>query len=96
MRRHWWETLEERQKEHREKREQPITEYHNTEARKRQPYTWGAKAYLASFNVGECREYKESFIWESLKSIATKLKKDFDCQYIFNTAGSKRYITRVK
>lgn len=75
-------------------REMPIQE--EREIKPRIQYKWGAKQYLSSFYVGETKEFKEDFRWDSLRSIATKLKADYDCQFLFNTKFGKRFITRVQ
>lgn len=66
------------------------------QTRIKKPYKWGAKAFLSSFEVGECREYHEDFEWKSLISIASRMKKDFGCIFFFNSADYLRYITRAK
>lgn len=67
-----------------------------TESQKRQPYKCGAKEYLSSFNIEEIREYKEAFEWKSLRSIASKMKRDFGCQFCFSSSDGKKYIIRIK
>ena len=89
MRRHWWETIKERQAVLREKNGAP------KEPTKRRPYQWGAKEYLADFHVGESKQYQDRFPWDSLKSIAAKMKSQFGVQFAFSSINGKKYITRV-
>jgi hypothetical protein len=89
MRRNWWETIKERQAALREKNGAP------KEPTKRRPYQWGAKEYLAGFEIGERRVYNDRFPWDSLKCTAAKMKSNFGVQFIFNTIKGKQYITRV-
>lgn len=88
MRRHWWETIKERQAALREKNGPK-------EPTKRRPYQWGAKEYLADFDVGECKQYQDRFPWDSLKSIAAKMKSQFGVHFAFSSINGKKYITRV-
>ena len=62
---------------------------------KRQPYKWGAKAYLSSFDVGETRSYKEDYYWRNLSSIASAMSRQFGCKYSLWTDNGQRMITRV-
>lgn len=94
MKKQWYETIKFRQEKLREKnlksKEQKIKP-----ASQRNAYRWGAKDYLSSFQVGEAKQYNGDYSWESLKSIASNLKKLYGVQYVFNTVGLKRYISRV-
>ena len=89
MRRNWWETIKERQAALREKNGAP------KEPTKRRPYQWGAKDFLADFDVGESKQYQDRFPWDSLKSIAAKMKSQFGVQFTFSSINRKKYITRV-
>ena len=89
MRRNWWETIKERQAVLREKNGAP------KEPPKRRPYQWGAKEYLADFHVGESKQYQDRLPWDSLKSIAAKMKSQFGVQFAFSSINGKKYITRV-
>lgn len=64
--------------------------------RKRQPYKRGTKEYLTSFQVGETRKFDGSFKYGSLRSMATKLKADYDCLFCFCTTPEGKFITRIK
>lgn len=62
----------------------------------RMPYQWGAKEYLSGFEIGETKEYKENYKWDSLKALASRLKRDFGVQFQFRTTKDKvQLITRV-
>ena len=82
--------MEERQRKFKKQKGLP-----EKEPKKRNPYRRGAKAYLASFDVGEKREYKETFCWENLRSIASRMKSDFGCKFTFCKDGVTKYITRL-
>ena len=62
----------------------------------RSPYKRGAKEYLTSFKVGETKKYDGRFRYQSLRSIATRLKNDFGCAFVFSTTYEGKYITRVQ
>ena len=83
-------TLEERQRKYRQ-----VMGIPDKEPKKRNPYRRGAKAYLASFVVGETREFHEDLNWRNLSSIASKMKSDFGCQFRLWTAKGKRFIERI-
>jgi hypothetical protein len=91
--RYWWMTPEARERKYRElqgeKFEEPIKQ-----KKKRNQYRRGAKAYLASFDVGEIRQFQYDFSWDGLRSIASKMKRDFGCRYTFCTTGYLRHIKR--
>ena len=87
--------MEERQRKYREIQERQPESMTPKEPKKRNPYRRGAKAYLASFDVGEKREYKETFCWENLRSIASRMKSDFGCKFTFCKDGVTKYITRL-
>ena len=91
MKRWWWLTLEERQRKYR-----LVTGKEYKEPKKRNPYRRGAKAYLASFDVGETKVFHNDLNWDILRSIACHMKKDFGCEFTFNKSGVTRYITRTK
>lgn len=63
---------------------------------KRKAYQWGAKEYLAGFDVGERRIYQDRFPYRSLQSIASRLKIRFGCIFRFETIGDVKYITRIR
>ena len=90
MIRRWWLTLEERQRKYR-----LVTGKEYKEPKKRNPYRRGAKAYLASFVVGEEREFNEDLNWDNLRSIASNMKRDFGCTFSFRRVKEKRFVTRV-
>lgn len=90
MKRWWWLTLEERKRKYRQ-----ITGKEYKEPKKRNPYRRGAKAYLASFVVGEEREFVEDLNWDNLRSIASNMKRDFGCVFSFKRIKEKRFVTRV-
>ena len=96
--RSWWETLEERQAQLRKQTGKETYNVTCNEAKsksKRQPYKWGAKNYLSSFEVGETRVYEEICSWRNLSSIACKMRRDFGCRYSLYTDNGQRMITRV-
>ena len=60
---------------------------------KRKPYKKGLKEYLASFSVGEKREYDKVYAWRSIMGIASVMKKDFGC--VFKLSWKDKSITRL-
>lgn len=64
--------------------------------KKRKPYAWGVKAYLTSFEVGEERVFDGRFQYNSLRSIASKLRRDFGVQYSFRIIDGVRKVRRLK
>lgn len=60
---------------------------------KRKPYKKGLKEYLASFSVGEKREYDRTFAWRSIMGIASVMKRDFGC--VFKMNWKDKSITRL-
>ena len=65
------------------------------EKKKRKPYKRGAKAFLASFEIGEIRVVKDEYSWDGMRSSASRMKKDFGCQFHFSLATGKKVITRI-
>lgn len=61
----------------------------------RKPYKWGAKEYLSGFKVGERKEYDEKFVWASLRTCASRMKKDYGVCFKFETKNNIHYITRL-
>ena len=61
----------------------------------RAKYQWGAKAYLAGFDVHESRIYNERFPWRSLAAIASRMGKTYGMIFKFKThKDGTRTITR--
>lgn len=60
---------------------------------KRKPYKKGLKEYLASFSVGEKREYDRSYAWRSIMGVASVMKKEFGC--VFKMSWKDKSITRL-
>lgn len=60
---------------------------------KRKPYKKGLKEYLASFSVGEKREYDKVYAWRSIMGIASVMKRDFGC--VFKMNWKDKSITRL-
>lgn len=61
----------------------------------RAKYVWGAKKYLASFKIGEIREYTEAFPIRSLASIASRLKRHYGVKFRIFVEDGIRKIERV-
>ena len=61
------------------------------EKKKRNPYRWGVKNYLSSFVIGEERTISEEFCWNSIKSMASRMRLDYGCQFkcSFKIGGPK-------
>lgn len=66
------------------------------EKKKRKPYKWGVKAYLTSFEVGEEREFDGAFLYNSLRSTASRLHRDYGVQYSFRIIDGVRKVRRLK
>ena len=66
------------------------------ETKKRKPYAWGVKAYLTSFEVGEEREFDGAFLYNSLRSTASRLHRDYGVQYSFRIIDGVRKVRRLK
>lgn len=95
MRRQWWETITEKQEKLRLKVASP-KQGKSKESTKRKPYQFGVKEYLASFIVGESRVHEGPLVWDSLRSVASKMKSQFGVQFAFSTIKGIHYITRLK
>lgn len=74
---------------------QPLTK-EESQIAPRQPYRWGAKNYLSGFRVGETREFQEDYRWDSLRSIASRMKEDFGCVFSLCVRDGKKFITRLE
>ena len=59
--------------------------------KKRNPYRWGVKSYLSSFVIGEERTICDEFSWNSIKSMASRMRLDYGCQFqcSFKLGGPK-------
>ena len=66
------------------------------EKKKRKPYQWGVKAYLTSFEVGEERVFDGRFQYNTLRSIASSLHRDYGVQYTFRIIDGIRKVRRLK
>ena len=62
------------------------------EKKKRKPYKRGAKAYLSSFEIGEERVVKDEYSWNGIRSVASRMKSDYGCHFVFR---NKNTITRI-
>ena len=62
------------------------------EKKKRRPYIRGAKAFLASFEIGEERIINGEFRWSSILAIASRLKQEYGCEF---RCRNKNSITRI-
>lgn len=91
--RFWWMTLEERQRKSREELGKPI--YGDETYKARKTYARGLKDYLATYEVGEIREYHEAFDWHNLRSVASRMSRDYGCLFSFAQQRGKRYIVRI-
>ena len=60
--------------------------------KKRKPYKRGAKAFLSSFEIGEERVIKDEYSWNGIRSVASRMKSDYGCHFVFR---EKKYITRI-
>ena len=66
------------------------------EKKKRNPYRWGVKAYLSSFVIGEERTICEEFSWNSIKSMASRMRLDYGCQFRCSARiGKPKLIKRI-
>ena len=90
---YWWMTLEERQKKSREERGKPI--YGDETYKEKETYARGLKDYLANFEIGEIREYKDKFDWHSLRTTASRMSRDYGCLFSFASQGIRRFIVRI-
>ena len=61
------------------------------EKKKRKPYKRGAKAYLSSFEIGEKRVIKDEYSWNGIRSVASRMKSDYGCHFVFRN----KEITRI-
>ena len=66
------------------------------EKKQRRPYKWGAKAFLASFEVGEHRIVGDEFRWRSLTALSSRMRIEYGCQFCFSTTGGTKLIIRTK
>ena len=66
------------------------------EKKKRNPYRWGVKAYLSSFVIGEERTIGDELLWSSIKSVASRMKIDYGCQFQCSARiGKPKLIKRI-
>ena len=65
------------------------------EKKKRKPYKWGVKAFLSSFEVGEERIIRDEYSWDGIRSSASKLKRDYGCQFFCSLSTGKKVIKRI-
>ena len=63
--------------------------------KKRKPYRWGVKAFLSSFEVGEERVVKDEYSWDGIRTTATRLRKDFGCQFHCSLSTGKKVVKRI-
>ena len=63
----------------------------------RKPYKWGAKAYLASMEVGETRTDDGRYNWRGLQFIAAQMQRDYGSKFVFRTKQKAGYrqVTRI-
>ena len=61
--------------------------------KKRQPYKWGLKAFLSSFEIGETRVIKDGFTWDGIRTTASRLKREYGCQFL--CSEKRQTITRT-
>lgn len=73
-----------------------LQDKHDTQEKKRKPYRWGVKEYLTSFEVGEERVFDETFQYNTLRSIASRLHRDYGVQYSFRIINGIRKVRRLK
>ena len=98
MKRQWYETLDERKRQMREKQGKSTDQgrlLSLSEVNKRKPYHCGAKAYLTSFEIGEERIFDGTFLYNSLRSIASRLHRDYGVQYSFKITNGIRKVRRL-
>lgn len=62
---------------------------------KRLPYYVGCKPFLASMNIGEELQVPEGFKYYSMKSVASRIYKDYGCRYSFRQHGGNIYVRRL-
>lgn len=91
--RFWWMTIEERQRKSREALGKPLEG--DDVVKKRKTYVRGMKEYLGTYEVGEIREYNEIFDWHNLRTVASRMKRDYGCLFSFASQGIKKYIVRI-
>ena len=61
----------------------------------RKTYSRGLKDYLSTYEVGEIREYHEVFDWHNLRSVASRMSRDYGCLLSFAQQKGKRFIVRI-
>ena len=61
----------------------------------REPYKWGAKAYLASMEVGEERIDDGTFNWRYLACTACSLTRVYGSRFSFSSKGGVNKVKRV-
>ena len=65
------------------------------EKKKRKPYKRGAKAFLASFEIGEIRVVTDEYSWSGIRSSAARLKRDFGCQFHCSLSTGRKVVKRI-
>jgi hypothetical protein len=65
---------------------------------KKQPYKWGASAWLRSMEIGETRAHDGTYRWRTLQVIAARIERDFhlEVEFVFSTRRGKKYVTRLR
>lgn len=63
------------------------------EQRSKRTYVKGVKEFLTSMEIGESKEILPPLQPESVKGMATKLRRDFGCRF---TIERRRIVTRLE
>lgn len=62
---------------------------------KRLPYELGCKPFLVNMSVGDELQMPERLKYYSMKSVATRIFRDFGCRYSFRQQDGKVYVRRL-
>lgn len=61
----------------------------------RSPYSTGCKSFLANIKIGVEVEVPEALKYYSIKSVATRISKDYGCRFTFYKREGKKYVKRL-
>lgn len=58
-------------------------------------YSTGCKPFLVNMEVGVEAEVPARLKYHSMKSVATRIYRDFGCRFVFRQREGKVYVKRV-
>lgn len=77
-------------------RKQPLSPEEREIKRRKTPYHYGAKDFLASMEIGEEKQHDEKLSWRGLQCAACYLRRDYGSMYTFRKINGIRTIIRIR